>query len=701
MSVAASNRVSWFLLAIASMSSCQCADPTFGELEFVCVGDSECAEGFRCANGVCRRLDAGTAGGEGGGAAGGLAGGDAGGSAGGDAGGDAGGTAGGTAGGAAGGTAGGFGAATQLAFAAPLSPTFTRRVALPVQPRILVQDAQGATVADATDTVTLAGYTDAACMTLAAGTTLRPATPLAAVGGVAVFDSVSLDGTAALYVGATAPGLQRACSALVSPGAALFSDQAAALGVRDQGDSSYGWAAFSDVDGDARPDLFFTSDGGVRLFLNATAGAWRPGANPLGPTERAITLGDCDNDGWRDMFGVGGTSGAVTVFRNARDGGFLDVSPDSGLSNPNGEGGGLLDFDRDGLLDYVLPNGNSGGAHLWRNSGGCVFTDATAAAGLPASGLGNGEQVVVVDYDVDGDVDVFYGVAQGLDGGGRLHLFRNEGNGTFADVSAVAGLGAAAGLDYRAGFAFGDYDNDGDFDLFIGRNASRPRGLLRNDGATFTDVTAQSGDLATDTLFEVEGAAFGDFDNDGLLDLYVAADGASDRVFRNVGGGRFITLTQTGFVATGGGRESTGVALADIDLDGDLDAYVNSGGTAPTYFFVNQHGGPGFLKVKVRGQGGAGKYPIDGTGAVVQLFDATGTVLRATREVSGGAAMAQSDAVVHFGLAASWGGATASYVVKVRFNSGLHTRPGVVVPASSSLTVGGTVLPNTVEVVEP
>ncbi|MBL8957712.1 MAG: VCBS repeat-containing protein, partial [Myxococcaceae bacterium] len=451
---------------------------------------------------------------------------------------------------------------------------------------------------------------------------------------------------------------------------------------------------------DGRPDVAFSTDGGPRAFLSTANGPWRAVASPLGTTERAVVLGDCDNDGFRDLFGNGGSNGVVTQLRNARDGGFTDNTAASGLANQNSEGGALLDFDRDGRLDYVQPDGTAGDVRLWRNAGNCSFVDHTVAANLPAGGLGNGEQVLTLDYDADGDVDIFYTVAQQGDGGvGHLYLYRNGGTGTFTEVSATTAL-AGVRIDYRAGLAAGDWDNDGDFDLFIGRDQGRPRTLLRNDGATFTDVTAASGDLATDTGFEAEGSAFADFDNDGRLDLYVAADNAVDRVYRNVGMGRFVALNQTGHTDSAGGRESTGVAVADFDLDGALDVFVNTSGAGPTHLYVNGHGSDAYLKVKVRGRG-AGNSPVDGSGAVVQLFDATGTVLRATREVSGGAVMGQSDALVHFGLAASWGGANGSYVVKVRFNSALYTRPGTVVPATSTLTVGGTQLRNTVEVVEP
>jgi len=685
------------VLALAVLTACECDTPA-RDLQFACVTDDECTSDHRCVRGVCRPVDGGTAGGTSGGAAGGAAGGAE--AGGGEAGGAAGGS---TAGGstAGGGTAGGFGPASRLAFTSMPSSTAVRGVALAAQPAVTVQDASGTTVTTATNVVTLAAYSDAACMTSLGAMAVVPASSKAAAAGVAVFDAVSVYAAGTVYLGAAATGLTSACSGAIAVSGTLFTDSAAALGVTETTAGAYGWTAFSDLDGDGRPDLALCTVSGHTTHFNTPSGAWRAGPWLDGGT-RAVVLGDCDNDGFRDVFTTNGPLSSY-FFRNAGDGGFVDERVRSNITSSNPEGSAVLDYDKDGLLDYVHPEGSANGGHmnLWRNTGDCIFTQATAASGLPAANLGNGEQVIALDYDADRDVDLFYTVAQGItDGGGVLKLFENGGAGTFTDVSNASGLGQAAALDYRAGLAAGDFDNDGDFDLFIGRDQGKTRSLLRNDGSTFTNVIAQSGDLATATA-DVEGCAFADLDNDGLLDLYVASDQAADEVFRNLGGGRFARVAQAGPADVGGDRDSTGVAVADIDLDGDLDVYVNNRGATASHLYVNRHGGASFLKVRVRGRGGAGKHPADGSGAVVQLFDSTGTVLRATREVSGGAALGQSDALVHFGLAASWGGATGSYVVKVHFNSGVYTVPMTVQPSQASTVIGGTTLANTLDVLEP
>lgn len=693
--------LNWALPALClAVAGCQCGIPDLGQAKFPCSTDADCVPGFRCVTSVCTAEGTGGAGGMGGGGTGGATGGGdglGGGSGGATGGGNA--SGGGTPMGGGTGTGGNVNPADHLSFAVAPSSTYYSQVALAVQPQVLVLDALGQQVDTANNPVTLATYTDAAC-TVASSAVVRPATPVTADGGLATFDKVSLEGTSSLYLGASSPGLTLACSSQLMPGATLFTDVASNFGVVDSTSGSYGWAAVSDIDNNGLADLALGSSGKPKLFLHLAALTWQDAPLPADSGDRSVVFGDCDNDGFRDLF-VTSAAGGHHFYRNVRDGGFIDETALSALTNNNAEGAAVLDYDRDGLLDYVSPDGTTGSMNLWRNTGDCVFTNTTATAGLPTSGLGNGEQVVAIDFDQDGDVDLFYAVAQNRDGGGLLRAFRNNGDGTFTDVSTASGLGAAAALDYRAGLAFGDYDNDGDFDLFIGRNNTKARSLFRQNGNhAFAKVTGTAGDLLLATT-EAEGATFGDFDNDGLLDLYVAGNNTTDKLFRAVSVGSFVQVTASGLTDVGADRDSTGVATCDNNHDGDLDVFVNNRGASASHFYRNNHGGPNYLKVKVRGRGAAGGHPVDGTGAVVQLFDETGTVLRATREVSGGAAMGQNDPIVHFGLAASWGGASGRYVVKVLFGSGPFTRPGTVTPSKVMLTVGGTVMNNTLEVVEP
>ena len=238
----------------------------------------------------------------------------------------------------------------------------------------------------------------------------------------------------------------------------------------------------------------------------------------------------------------------------------------------HGSGAGFFDSDNDGDLDLYLVNGStfetykerSGpGNSLYRNNGDGTFSDVAAAAGVDDAGWGAG--CAVGDIDNDGDRDLYVTNYR------ANLLYENRGDGTFADVTAAAGV---AGDAYSAGAAFFDYDNDGDLDLYVAnylrfdlRDNPRvdcdyvggiktycgPLGmegaadvLYRNDGGgRFADVTASSGVGASAILFGL-GVLPGDFDGDGLVDLYVANDQTPNLLFRNRGDG---TFDETGLVS--------------------------------------------------------------------------------------------------------------------------------------------------------
>jgi enediyne biosynthesis protein E4 len=247
--------------------------------------------------------------------------------------------------------------------------------------------------------------------------------------------------------------------------------------------------------------------------------------------------------------------------------------------------------------------------------GGIQFDDVTRKAGIDfvhnagaspdkymVETFGSG--VAWIDYDNDGFPDLFF-VNSGIDGApaSANALFHNERNGTFTNVTQKAGVGGPPGgkgaYVYRTGAAVGDYDNDGDLDLFVA--AFGPDTLYRNNGdGTFTDVTAAAG-VAGGTSEWSTSAGFFDFDRDGLLDLYVANyldfrpsenpycglrkpgyrmychptmfDGMADRLFKNNGNGTFTDVSAKAGIANPSGK-GLGVAFCDFDRDGDTDVYV-------------------------------------------------------------------------------------------------------------------------------
>jgi hypothetical protein len=283
-------------------------------------------------------------------------------------------------------------------------------------------------------------------------------------------------------------------------------------------------------------------------------------------------------------------------------------------------GAGLLDYDGDGRLDVYLvqggpfppdPAGGRLGDRLFRNRGEGTFEDVTEVSGLGPLHGGYGHGVAVGDYDNDGHPDLF------ITRWRRYALYHNQGDGTFADATASAGLGGDR--DWPTSAAFADFDGDGDLDLYVchylawdadqretcrspssgrviacdpRRFAARPDHLFRNDRGRFVDVTREAG------IVDEDGRGLGvvavDLDDDGKLDLFVANDGSANYLFRNRGGLRF---EETGHIAgvaagaSGGYQAGMGVACGDLDGDGRLDLAVTNFFGESTTMYQNLGGG--------------------------------------------------------------------------------------------------------------
>jgi ASPIC/UnbV protein/VCBS repeat protein len=235
-----------------------------------------------------------------------------------------------------------------------------------------------------------------------------------------------------------------------------------------------------------------------------------------------ISAADVDNDGFYDLFIPDGV--ASRLFRNRKDGTFEDVTAAAGLTGLDGVSVGVFaDYDNDGFKDLFVSRTFQHN-QLFHNRGDGTFEDVTARSGI-------GEDCCTTvaswaDYDNDGDLDLYVG--RYLDprtkipttfyarNGEPNQLYRNDGGGRFTNVTEEAGVGDT-GL--CLGSAWGDYDGDGDADLYVVNDFGRST-LYRNDGdGTFTDVTADTGTLAYGAGMS---ANFGDYDNDGRLDLYTA-----------------------------------------------------------------------------------------------------------------------------------------------------------------------------------
>jgi hypothetical protein len=230
------------------------------------------------------------------------------------------------------------------------------------------------------------------------------------------------------------------------------------------------------------------------------------------------------------------------------------------------------DFDGDGNLDLVVSQADPRGQlRLYRNQGG-TFTDRTREAGL--LGLPGGLNIVQADYDNDGNIDVLVLRGGWLEKNGRYpkSLLRNNGNGTFTDMTFAAGLASVHFPTQTA--SWGDYDNDGDLDLYVGNESSEtiaaPSQLFRNNGnGTFTDVAAEAG-VRNDGY--AKAVVWGDYDGDRWPDIYVSNYKGANRLYRNNANGTFTDVA--GELGVTQPITSFPAWFWDFDNDGALDIYV-------------------------------------------------------------------------------------------------------------------------------
>lgn len=325
---------------------------------------------------------------------------------------------------------------------------------------------------------------------------------------------------------------------------------------------------------------------------------YQPETMPAG-----IALFDYDGDGFLDIYLVNGAEMPSLVktgpkywnrlFHNNGNGTFTDVTEHAGVAGAGyGMGAAVGDYDNDGRPDLFLANLN--GNQLYHNNGDGTFTDVTAKAGL-SGGVFNGRKMWSIsagwfDYNNDGLLDLFVSnycqwdpryepVCMGLDGRGYCHpdsfaplpnsLYRNNGDGTFTDVSKETGISSSIGR--GMGVVFADYDGDGFPDVFVA-NDNSPNRLFHNVGGTrFEEVGFQAG-----VAYNDEGAAlagmgvdFRDVNNDGLPDLWhTAIENETFPLFLNTGKGLFRNATQQSRLANLT-RQMSGWSNGIVDFDND------------------------------------------------------------------------------------------------------------------------------------
>lgn len=284
---------------------------------------------------------------------------------------------------------------------------------------------------------------------------------------------------------------------------------------------------------------------------------------------------DYDGDGWLDL-AVALTAGEIQLYRNDH-GNFVNVGSRARLLTKSGRRDEVPvaiawgDYDGDGDIDLYVGTMIPPGAvqthlsrnYLYRNDGADGFVEVAQQARVDLAG-GDTRQVSWIDYDNDGDLDLFVALRSGYN-----RLFRHDGV-DFHDVSFEVGL-----FDPRrtVGACWFDMDKDGDLDLFLANQNGDRDALYRNDGDKFTDVAAEKKmDQPLRKLSEGSvGCSVGDFDNDGDLDLFVTAYGANV-LYRNDGAGQFEEVSQR--LGIGGDNHAVGASWGDYDNDGLLDLYI-------------------------------------------------------------------------------------------------------------------------------
>jgi hypothetical protein len=373
---------------------------------------------------------------------------------------------------------------------------------------------------------------------------------------------------------------------------------------------------------------------------------------------------DYDNDGWMDLYIVnGGTVEGVraktnkhrnVLYKNNRNGTFTDVTALARVRGNGDWGKGALaaDFNNDGWQDLYVTN--YGPNILYLNNGNGAFIDVTAKAGVGDPRWSSA--AAAADYDRDGDLDLFvvnyldYDInrlpvagkfcsyrgipvacgPRGLKGAGDS-LYRNNGDGTFTDVSERAGVSDREGY-YGLGCAWGDYDNDGDPDLFVA-NDTTPNYLYRNNGdGTFTDVGVSSGVAFSEDGREQAGMGveFEDLNNDGWLDIFVTNfSDDHNTLHRNTGKGHFVDDSFTSGVAADSWRDlSWGTGFYDFNNDGFKDIFVANGHIYPQ---VDRYG----LNISYRQQNKF--YLNDGKGKLLNVNSKAGAAFQSAKSHRGAA----------------------------------------------------------------
>lgn len=442
-----------------------------------------------------------------------------------------------------------------------------------------------------------------------------------------------------------------------------------------------GWPDLYCVNGAALPSLRKTDPSFYnRLYRNNRNGTFTDVTEKAGVKgrgyEMGVAVGDYNNDGLEDLYVVGVHGN--TLYRNNGDGTFTDVTVSAGVGGDDAKGRKLwsiaaawIDYDNDGKLDLFVSNycdwepgldplcggiAKEGRAYchpdiyrsepilLYHNNGDGTFTEVSRSAGL-ADLLGKGMGVAVADFDESGRPGIFIANdhARNLlirNGGGRLTEMGVESGVAYnGDGREISGMGAA----------FGDIDGDGRPDIVMTGLRGESFEVFGNRGAgLFEDISAETGVLGISRSVNGWGCGLVDLDNDGWLDMFVASGGLdttelqSNRIFRNKLG-KFSDVSASVGTDFAVPLLHRGVAFADFDNDGRIDAAVSSL-NGPLELWMNRSPMRHWLQLKLRGK----QSNRSALGAKITLRSAAGVQLKEVCNSVGYAS--SSDLRVHFGL---------------------------------------------------
>jgi enediyne biosynthesis protein E4 len=485
-------------------------------------------------------------------------------------------------------------------------------------------------------------------------------------------------------------------------------------------------AAFFDFDNDGWLDILILSgtrrEGAPpgtsnRLYKNNRDGTFTDVTRKAG-LERtgwasSVTIADYNNDGFEDVFIT--YWGQNVLYRNNGNGTFTDVTRRAGLLGPDkawGSGATWVDYDRDGYVDLFIANylefdwnkvprpgenpdctwkgipvncGPRGltpsGMRLYRNNRDGTFADVTASSGVGAARGSYAMTATTADFDEDGWPDIYVACDST-----RSFLFRNNRDGTFQEQALERGAALSEdGLEQAGmGVATGDFDGDGHIDIFKTHFTDDTSVLYRNDGkGYFDDVTIRAG-LGVETRYISWGTGMQDLDNDGYPDLLIVTGSVYPEIeaklpqyphktprliFRNLGNGKFEELIEEAGPGIAAPHSSRGCAFGDYDNDGDVDVLVINMNEPPSLLRNDKKGGNNWIKVRLVGT----KSNRSAIGARVLARYGN---LRQVQEVTAQSSYySVNDRRLHFGL-----GEQTAVDLSIRWPSGVveeYTRPPV------------------------